>query len=707
MTSFPIKADIDGKNDLLEVAKYNHTMASFSDSDTYKAHRRKSNWLACDVLYGDIDNTHSEDKNEWMTIGKFKLQFRNYEYYIVTSKSHRKEKDGKPARDKFHVYFPVKPFDSAEQVEVWLKKLTKKYTFFDRQVKDSARFFSASPNATIFYNKGTSIKKDLYDVELGEQKSELLPIKEIDRGNRDDQFYRYACSLRSGGSDAEEIKEFLHQLNDRLEDPLSDWQVEKCIKSALTREGPTEPKKLLKADVIRNYYWKEYTTNSKSGGTTTNYAREPYIDFTPDMEKPKDCFFSFLDGSGKRFLFEAEKPDSFISSSDEFYVACNKNGYVLDFHGGQPITEKKYMTWVKQTLKPFTRFSMLPEIRDNHDTVFTHGSIEPQNNGWFRKMLNILTVDSEKDRYRFAAGLLSAFMDSRFDARKPLFSVIAQTKSSGKTTAVESLINIIQGEGPLKFTGDKDEKQVSGVKALSNKFVLYDNLQNTSRQQMLSITRNITSETIPAWFMNISHSHVKNNKVFWATFNDDNSFNDDIIERILTIKMKPSGQISDEERMDISKKLQVFRKNRKKVLADILYILQGNETKESHFKPPTKFGLWAEKIVEYLSIVFPEIDEFDLSLSDEDRELSQESTMMKEFIESLFENATDDTMFKTNQQVVDAYRTFYSSPSATMNSITRKILNNIMSISQFSAEKNSKHIPSVGTKRGFIFKRIT
>ncbi|MDZ7794951.1 MAG: primase C-terminal domain-containing protein [Spirochaetia bacterium] len=702
ITTFDKEVNIDSEEGLKEVVQYNHTMVKFTSG-----YRKKANFEYCDVLYADIDNTHSEDESEWVTISRFRTLFHEYEYYLVTSKSHQKEKNGAKPRDKFHVYFPVKPLSSAEELELWLRKLTTKYRFFDPQVKDASRLFFGSPNAKVIHNRGKSIKQDLYDVEVNQGQSEMLPVNQITTGNRDDQIYRYACSLRNGGNTEEETRTLLHSINNSIDAPLSEDQVEKCIKSAFKNEANGPAKTLPKNKTIQNYYEKEFQTTSKSGAVTTFTKQYPYLEFTQDMEEPKKLFSTFIDGSGKRFLFMKEKPETFISSSEEFYVELMKEGYTLDFRSTTNITERKYMTWFKHSIESYRRFSYLPEIKNMNDTVYIPENITAENNGWFRKALDLITVEEEKDRYRFAAGLLSAFLDSRFDGEKPLFSVIAQTKSSGKSQAVRALTKIIQGVQNIEFDGHNDEAQISGIRSLANKYVLYDNLQYTTHNQMLNITKTVTDVEIPAWFMNISHSRVRNNKTYFATFNDENAFNDDILNRILTIRMRDTYSVDSEEKKKIAKSLDVIKKNRKKVLADILYHIEHvNELKEEYtYVAPPKFPKWAETISELVSTFFPDVEEFDFGLSTGDKELSTETTMMKEFLEDLFIDAHSDEIFKTSEEITNKYREHYKTPNATKASVARKIQNVSMGIEEYKVKKSAKKICGK-TYRGFEIYKI-
>ena len=66
--------------------------------------------------------------------------------------------------NKYHVYFPIDEVISYEILVSLLLKLTTKYSFFDKQVKDAARFFFGNKESLVWYNPGKSIQSDLINV---------------------------------------------------------------------------------------------------------------------------------------------------------------------------------------------------------------------------------------------------------------------------------------------------------------------------------------------------------------------------------------------------------------------------------------------------------------------------------------------------------------------------------------------------------------
>lgn len=87
-------------------------------------YRNDDNFLDADVLVLDVDNTHSDNRDDWITLDQLKEIFKGIPFYFETSRNHLKEKtsiktvrdkDGKrirytfihQPRPKYHVLFPL------------------------------------------------------------------------------------------------------------------------------------------------------------------------------------------------------------------------------------------------------------------------------------------------------------------------------------------------------------------------------------------------------------------------------------------------------------------------------------------------------------------------------------------------------------------------------------------------------------------------
>ena len=96
--------------------------------------RKRANFLACDLLVLDFDDGRP-------TLAEACDLFCNYAHIIATTKSHRQEKDGKPACDRFRLVVPfAETVTDIAKYEYTLAVVTKK-TGADKSAKDGGRFF--------------------------------------------------------------------------------------------------------------------------------------------------------------------------------------------------------------------------------------------------------------------------------------------------------------------------------------------------------------------------------------------------------------------------------------------------------------------------------------------------------------------------------------------------------------------------------------
>lgn len=96
--------------------------------------RKKINFLRCDYLVLDFDDgtPTMEDAAD---------KFCEYAHIIAPTKSHQKEKDGKPACDRFRLIVPfAEPVTDRARYEYTAAMITKKVGA-DKSVKDGGRFF--------------------------------------------------------------------------------------------------------------------------------------------------------------------------------------------------------------------------------------------------------------------------------------------------------------------------------------------------------------------------------------------------------------------------------------------------------------------------------------------------------------------------------------------------------------------------------------
>ena len=223
-----------------------------------------------DVLIIDIDAN--------CTIEQAKALFAKYKFYLITSKSHQKEKNGIVC-DRFRMFFRLdKTIHIRQAMEEIYSQFIKIYPFIDTSCRNVSRLYYSSPkDAIIFYNEGcmyptfilsgveaTKTTKPISEVRLDEifvyselkecwinKYGEILVSEnngelnkdaklkgaltilnnEFYAGNRNHCIFKVACLLVKDGLDEDEIADFLIKENSSR-DGLKLNELMQCLKSA-------------------------------------------------------------------------------------------------------------------------------------------------------------------------------------------------------------------------------------------------------------------------------------------------------------------------------------------------------------------------------------------------------------------------------------------------------------------------------------------
>lgn len=147
---YPNKRVIDNEDDCLEVMAFDHVCAEF------KSYRRSNdNFLSSDVEVMDCDNDHSDNPADWIYPEKLSERIgQDVAFAVVPSRNHMKPKEGKSARQRFHVYFPHDPVTDGEACAALKKAIHRKFPFFDGKALDSARFIFGNSTEEILWHEG-------------------------------------------------------------------------------------------------------------------------------------------------------------------------------------------------------------------------------------------------------------------------------------------------------------------------------------------------------------------------------------------------------------------------------------------------------------------------------------------------------------------------------------------------------------------------
>ena len=161
--SYPHKHVILDEVSLKAAINHDYVCAEYRNS-----YRSNNNFIGSDCLPVDCDNDHSENPADWITPQDIMQAFPGVTFAIHYSRFHNREKNGKTARPKFHVLFPIEYCTDALLYSGMKKLVNSIFPYFDTQALDAARFFfgTAAAEAALYpgrMNLTEFLNEDLFD----------------------------------------------------------------------------------------------------------------------------------------------------------------------------------------------------------------------------------------------------------------------------------------------------------------------------------------------------------------------------------------------------------------------------------------------------------------------------------------------------------------------------------------------------------------
>lgn len=230
--AYPHKVVVADTDALKCVIAHDHVCATYKNN-----YRNIANFQMSDVVPMDIDNDHSDDPADWITEDKMDELFGSIDYVLVPSRHHMLPKDGKSARPRYHVYFPIENCTDADEYTAIKVALQKAYSFFDDNALDAARFlFGADADEVVWHEGWMLITDDLVIEETpaeDEAFNDGVVSGPITKGSRNNTLSRFAGRVLKKYGECDKAHEVFLEQAEKCDPPLEDSELNTIWFSAL------------------------------------------------------------------------------------------------------------------------------------------------------------------------------------------------------------------------------------------------------------------------------------------------------------------------------------------------------------------------------------------------------------------------------------------------------------------------------------------
>lgn len=230
--SYPHKVLVDDAMTMEGAVAHDHVCATYKNN-----YRNIANFQMSDVVPMDIDNDHSDNPADWITEDKMDELFGSIDYVLVPSRHHMLEKDGKSARPRYHVYFPIEVCKDSKVYTTIKVALQKAYSFFDDNALDAARFlFGADADEVVWHEGWMLITDDLVIEDTSADDEDFddgVVSGPITKGSRNNTLSRFAGRVLKKYGECDKAHEVFLEQAEKCDPPLEDSELNTIWFSAL------------------------------------------------------------------------------------------------------------------------------------------------------------------------------------------------------------------------------------------------------------------------------------------------------------------------------------------------------------------------------------------------------------------------------------------------------------------------------------------
>lgn len=215
--SYPHKHIILDEDSLKAAVSHDYVCAEYKNS-----YRNGDNFIGSDCLPVDCDNDHSENPEDWITPEDVLQTFPGVTFAVHYSRFNNRVKNGKPARPKFHILFPIDYVTNAAFYSNMKKLVNSIFPYFDTKALDAARFFFGTTAADVALYPGRMnlteyLNEDIFDEDMPEGQYDGATIPE---GSRNATLSRFAGKVIKKYGDGDTAYQAFLEEADKCNPPL-------------------------------------------------------------------------------------------------------------------------------------------------------------------------------------------------------------------------------------------------------------------------------------------------------------------------------------------------------------------------------------------------------------------------------------------------------------------------------------------------------
>ena len=254
-TNYLNPIEVDDIETFKSICTHDYVCASYKNN-----YRCKANFLSANCVPFDIDNDHSDSKDDWLDVKDVADFFYGVPFLVQYSRHHMKQKDNKSPRPRFHVIFPINEITNEEDYRNLKVRIHSIFPYVDEKALDSARFFYGTDNPEVDYVDGyRSLTDFLKELDEADAFAGLDDGSTIPEGSRNSTMHKFAVRILKRYGPLEEAKEQYRLEAEKCIPPLKKAELNTIWKSALKYYKSTivTNPNYVKPDEYNNPTWDE------------------------------------------------------------------------------------------------------------------------------------------------------------------------------------------------------------------------------------------------------------------------------------------------------------------------------------------------------------------------------------------------------------------------------------------------------------------